>query len=326
MLEKLNYHLKRIGVLLSMAALIAGMAGCPGGYNPPPSENLEIRTWYDLDAIRDNLEGNHTLMNDLNSTTAGYEELAGPTANGGKGWYPIGIFSEGGVMRFTGSLDGQGHQICDMFINRPFPEAPDNGLGIGLIGVLGQAGVVQNIGVVNVTVTGDGFVGAVVGASYGIISNSYSTGNVTGVHYVGGLAGSIESYATVNNSYSTGNVTGVYYVGGLVGALGSSLGTLGGTVSDSYSIGIVTGNSSVGGLVGRNDYYGTASDSFWDTETSGQNISAGGVGKNTTEMQDVITFSGAAWNITAVALNETDPAYIWNIVSNVTYPFLSWEP
>ena len=40
----------------------------------------EIRTWYDLDAIRDNLCGNYTLMNDLDSTTAGYEGLASPAA------------------------------------------------------------------------------------------------------------------------------------------------------------------------------------------------------------------------------------------------------
>jgi hypothetical protein len=33
----------------------------------------------------------------------------------------------------------------------------------------------------------------------------------------------------------------------------------------------------------------------------------------------------AAWNITAVALNETNPASIWNIVDAMTYPFLSWQ-
>jgi len=66
------------------------MAGCGGGcdgYNPP-SQNLKIRTWYDLDAVRNNLRGHHILMNDLDSTTAGYEDLASPTANGGKGWQP----------------------------------------------------------------------------------------------------------------------------------------------------------------------------------------------------------------------------------------------
>jgi hypothetical protein len=30
--------------------------------------------------------------------------------------------------------------------------------------------------------------------------------------------------------------------------------------------------------------------------------------------------------MTAVALNETNPACIWNIVDAMTYPFLSWRP
>jgi len=53
--------LAKISVFLIIAALIAGMVGCDGdGYTP--SQNLEIRTWYDLDDVRDNLSGNHTLM------------------------------------------------------------------------------------------------------------------------------------------------------------------------------------------------------------------------------------------------------------------------
>jgi hypothetical protein len=43
-------------------------------------------------------------------------------------------------------------------------------------------------------------------------------------------------------------------------------------------------------------------------------------------MKNITTFSGAGWNTIAVALNETNSAYIWNIVNNVTYPFLSWQP
>jgi hypothetical protein len=42
-------------------------------------------------------------------------------------------------------------------------------------------------------------------------------------------------------------------------------------------------------------------------------------------MQEIATFSGAGWNIINVALNETNPAYIWNIVDTETYPFLSWQ-
>jgi hypothetical protein len=67
------------------------------------------------------------------------------------------------------------------------------------------------------------------------------------------------------------------------------------------------------------------SDSFWDTETSGQATSDGGTGKTTAEMQDITTFSIAGWEIIAVALNETNPAHIWNIVNNVIYPFLGWQ-
>jgi len=95
-------------------------------------------------------------------------------------------------------------------------------------------------------------------------------------------------------------------------------------VSNSYSNSNVTGHEYVGGLVGEN-YWGIVSSSFWDVETSRVEESDGGTGKNTAAMQDAATFSGAAWNITAVALNQTNVAYIWNIVNDVTYPFLSWE-
>jgi len=68
---------------------------------------------------------------------------------------------------------------------------------------------------------------------------------------------------------------------------------------------------------------GTVSDSFWDIETSGQATSDGGTGKTTAQMKDITTFSGAAWDIAAVASGVTDPAHIWNVVDGETYPFLS---
>jgi len=317
-----HYYAARVNIFLVAAALVVGMAGyggtCniyPPPYNPPPSQNLEIQTWYDLDAIRDNLAGNHTLMNDLDSTTTGYEELASPTANQGKGWEPI-EFTDPyypQTYSFTGSFDGQGYKIRDLFINRP------DEISIGLFGIVG-GGHIENIGVVNVTVTGDCEVGGLVGhIDDGAVSNSYATGSVTGErYYVGGLVGCING-ASVTNSYSTGSVTGDSWVGGLVG------GGAWATVRNSYSSSSVTGDRDVGGLVGLDFYDLTVNNSFWDIETSGQATSAGGTGKNTTEMQDITTFLGAAWNITAVALNETNPTYIWNIVNNVTYPFLSWQ-
>ncbi|MDH4068264.1 MAG: hypothetical protein OEU97_04920 [Dehalococcoidia bacterium] len=344
----------RVGIFLTVLALIAGTVGCDGN----GSQNLEIRTWHDLAAISGNLNGDYTLMNDLDSTTPGYQNLAGPTANGGKGWQPIGDLIDG----FTGSLDGQGFEIKDLFINRP------SGSCVGLFGCAN--GTVKSVGVMNANVTGYWQVGIMVGINEGTVSNSYSTGTVGGDSFVGGLVGWNEK-STLSNSYSTGNVAGDAYVGGLVGTNGGSVsnsystGNVGGdtdvgglvgsnlgnvtechatgsvignwnvgglagrnqdTVSNSYSIGNVTGTYNYGGLVGYG-VYGTVTNSFWDTETSGQPTSYGGTGLNTTQMHDFITFSGAGWDIIGV-LNPSirNLSYIWNMVNNVTYPFLSWEP
>jgi len=324
-----RYYLARIGVLLIMIALIAGMEGC---LFPPSSQDLQIRTWYDLEAIRDNLSGHHTLMNDLDSTTAGYEDLAGSTANEGKGWHPI--VGAGGDPPFTGTFDGQGYEIRDLFINLP-------GMGyVGLFSILGEGGRIEDLGVVNAHVNSTAYIGGLVGVNLGTVSNSYSTGSVTGIWSAGGLVGN--NLGTVSNSYSTGNVTSDTGVGGLAGgnsgtvsnsyatggvtgkvSAGGLVGTNNGTVVNSYSLGNVTGNSYVGGLVGYSE--GTVTNSFWNTETSGQATSAGGTGKTTAQMRNIATFS--AWNIVAVTNSSMrNPAYIWNIVNNTTYPFLSWQP
>jgi hypothetical protein len=322
--------MKRIGIFLVMVALIVGMAGCFS----TPSQNLEIQDWYDLDAIRNNLGGHHVLMNDLDSATAGYEELASPTANDGEGWQPI--IGSGGDPPFTGTFDGQGYEIRDLFINLP-------GKGyVGLFSIVGEGGRIENIGVVNANVTSNAYIGILAGSNLGTVSNSYSTGSVTGLQWVGGLVGFNFEEGTVSNSYSTGDVTSDYGVGGLAGGnigtlsnsystssvtgkegAGGLVGANSGTVSNSYSTGSVTGNDDIGGLVGYSE--GTVSDSFWDTETSGRSTSSGGTGKTTAKMQDIATFSGVEWNIIAVANTGTrNPSYIWNIVDDETYPFLSY--
>jgi len=325
-----------------------------------------------LDDVRDNLSGNHTLMNDLDSNTAGYTELASPTANQGEGWQPITAFvPHYGFTGFGGTFDGQGHEIRDLFINRP----DEN--GVALFSATLRSGVIKDLGVTNVTVTGADYVGGLVGSNTGRVINSYSSGNVTGEYRVGGLAGcsggtvfnsyssgnvtgsssvgglvgvnmgSVNNshstgsvigvddvgglvgysyYGTVSNSYSTGNATGYSDVGGLVGLNGWEAMGGGSTVGDSYSTGNVNGNQNVGGLVGKNVGTSTVSNSFWDTQTSGQATSDGGTGKNTTKMQDIATFSGAGWDICEVPDSSTpDPSCIWNIPTTPPdYPFLSW--
>ncbi|MGB5924637.1 MAG: GLUG motif-containing protein [Dehalococcoidia bacterium] len=216
----------------------------------------EIYDWYDLDAIRDNLGGSYILVNNLDSTTAGYVELASTTANGGRGWEPIqALESHASAGAFAGAFEGRGYEIRDLFINRPEED------GVGLLGSIGGGGVIENLGVVNAEVTGYSHVGGLVGWigwSGGTVSNSYSTGSVTGIRYsTGGLVG--ENDGTVSNSYSTVSVTGEEDVGGLVGC--NMLGwNHKGTVSNSYSTGSVTGGGGVGGLVGENA--GTVSNSY----------------------------------------------------------------
>ena len=340
--RKGNY-LIRLSIFLITAVSIAGTAGCDGcGYDPPPSQNLEIRSWYDLDAIRNNLAGDHILMNDLDSTTSGYTELASPTAHGGKGWQPVVIFHPHGPTAYTGfmgTFDGHGYEISGLFIDRG-----EEGY-VGLFGAVDSGGVTRDIGMVNVCVISDYDVGGLVGKNDGTVRNSYSIGNTTGRDRVGGLFGS--NTGSVSNSYSTGTVTGEWGVGGLGGdseaivrdshftgtvtANDSVGGLVGdnrgeGIVSNSYSTGSVTGTSRVGGLVGSTNY-GVVSNSFWDIETSGQFDSAGGTGQTTAQIKNITTFSGVTWNITAVANpGVRNRSYVWNIVNGVTYPFLSWQP
>jgi hypothetical protein len=216
----------------------------------------------------------------------------------------------------AGEFDGNCHSVSDLSLSL------DSVSQVGLFGYLASSGKVTQVGVDNVTIAGYRFVGGLVGGSSGTVSNSCSTGSMSGSHnsrYVGGLVG--WNAGTVGNSYSSGSVTGDMYVGGLVG--GNQ-----GTVTNSHSTGSVTGEETVGGLVGGCEVEdGTVSHSFWDIETSRQATSDGGTGKTTAEMESIASFSGAGWNITAVTNPSTrNPGYTWNIVDEHNYPFLSWQP
>jgi hypothetical protein len=271
MLGRLGFYAARVGVFLIPVALVVGMAGFDGVggvlFSPPSQnstpQNLEIRDWYDLDAIRNNLAGNHTLMNDLDFTSPGYEELASPIANQGKGWEPIGAVSVicwdspcggGGCdtewYGLNGTFDGQGYEIRGLFINRT------NENDVGLFGVVDEGGIIKDISAVDVIVVGEYYVGRLVGRNRGTVSNSHSSGNVDGYQGVGGLVG-INDQGTVSDSHCTGSVTGGRYVGGLAGI------NYRGTVSNSYSTGNVSGDGDVGGLVGVNDQ-GTVSNSYYN--------------------------------------------------------------
>jgi hypothetical protein len=179
-----------------------------------------------------------------------------------------------------------------------------------------------------------------VGVNHGTISDCSSAGNVTGIKHVGGLVGINRYYGTITNSYSSSMVTGANYVGGLIGhnenvviqcyamgsvtgerIVGGLIGVNRGRITNCYSTGSVSGNEDVGGLAGAN--YGTVRNSFWDIETSGQARSEGGMGKTTSEMHTMSTFTDAGWDFIDEMENGTED--IWKISEGLDYPHLWWE-
>lgn len=163
-------------------------------------------------------------------------------------------------------------------------------------------------------VNGYNYLGGLVGRNWGIVICCYSNGAVSSSegYYVGGLIG--WNVGTVTNSYSTARASAKWAVGGLVGSNS-------GDVNLCYSTGAVRGSSPFGGLVGYGS--GDATQSFWDTQTSGRPYSNGGTGLTTAEMQMTSTFLEAGWDFVGETENGTED--IWWILEGQDYPRLWWE-
>jgi hypothetical protein len=175
-----------------------------------------------------------------------------------------------------------------------------------------------NVQSVSEGVVGDA--GGLVGFNFfnGCISNCYAAGTVTGEKYVGGLVGN--NFGYIFNCYAIGTVAGEKYVGGLIGNH-DIWGILNPTVSQCYAACeiIADPNDSIGGLIGKS--IGQTTDSFWDIQVSGQKISAGGIGLPTAKLQDSRTYLSAGWDMTGETSNGV--ADIWTITEPNTYPQLT---
>ncbi len=161
------------------------------------------------------------------------------------------------------------------------------------------------------SVSGDAYVGGLVGqVGDGKVRMCYSRASVSGNRNVGGLVGKTGNEASeVTHCYATGSVEGNTYVGGLVGQVER------GNAYKSYSTGSVSGTQYVGGFVGHIRVLGRVSQSFWDTQTSGQTTSAGGTGKTTVQMQLRNIFISAGWDFWNT----------WEICEETNYPVLQWQ-
>lgn len=165
------------------------------------------------------------------------------------------------------------------------------------------------------TVRGYQVVGGLIGEiNDGSVAQSFATGNVLpnanwATSNFGGLVGRCDGIISV--CYALGDVEGTYRVGGLVGELNyaSSI------VSQSFAAGSVNDDSgTVGGLVGDIYYSPQVLASFWDMQTSGVTVSAGGTGLNTNQMKTSAPFVNAGWDFSST----------WGIDTNNSYPYLLW--
>lgn len=286
----------------------AEAAGFSGGIGTA-ADPWQVASWKELDNIRNFLNDHFIQVADLSSNTEGYDDYAGGGSNDGKGWLPLGTFSE----NFKGSYDGNGYKIADLIVNRGGQNY------VGLFGWTAQASI-THIALENATITGKNSTGALVGKyENGTIENCYTTGTVFGQSYVGGMLGVVDN-AMIKNCYSTVSVSADYIIGGLVGWLinnsriencyttgsvsgGDSAGGFTGrsnnsTVENCYAAGSVSGGNSVNGFEGSN-VLSAIQNSFWDNEMA-PGLPDDGRGKSTLEMKSKQTFEAANWDLQAV--------------------------
>jgi hypothetical protein len=263
-----------------------------------PDEPYLISTADELNSIGHNprlMAAHFKLIDDIDLADADFFIIASPL-------YP-----------FRGTFDGNGHTISN------FSYTSADATCIGLVGYAVGAEI-KDLGLIgpNVNVERGNFHGCLVGhLDTGSITNCYvETGSISGNDYVGGLLGS--NSGTITNCYFTGDVYGHNTVGGLVGEnsgtvtncrsscsvngsdnTGGLVGDNGGSVMISYTNATVKGYDEVGGLVGSNWRQGEIVNCYAKGGVVGHRYVGGLVGSNATGRVFIIT--GTIYNCYSAA-------------------------
>ena len=263
-----------------------------GGGSGTPRDPYLIENVHQLQAMRDDLFAHYALASDIDaSETREWNDGAGFDPVGENPNYPY------YDTPFSGSLDGRGFVINELYIN-------STDIAVGLFGFIGEDGEVTDVGLVDVDIRGDRGVGSLAGSNRGTVENSYATGNVSGSSGIGLLLGG--NGGTVLNSYTNGYVNALHnfgsYAGGLIG--GNSFGI----IENSYSNSDVFSNGGfVGGLVGENNG-GAIVNSFATGDVSGDNRVGGLIGG---------TALGATINNTYATGNVSGSTYVGGLVGEL---------
>ena len=147
------------------------------GDGAPNSNQSDYRTAFSLPGTDNNTcPGGclgYVLTSNLDFAGTEWEDPNGGTFTGTherNGWPSIGNSSN----RFTATFEGNSHTISNLYIDRSSLDY------IGLFGSLGSGAHVRNLEIEGGSVTGDDYVGGLVGDSQGNISGCSSSASVTG--------------------------------------------------------------------------------------------------------------------------------------------------
>jgi hypothetical protein len=251
-------------IVLFFPASLFAFSGKGTGTEEDPYQITNVQQ---LQEMKDDLEANYILMNDIDASETRNWNIADhddnpATPDSAMGFEPVG--------KFRGYLDGKGSEITSLYINRPVETE------VGLFGsCLLVNNVIKNIKMDAHYIVGQDKVGSLCGyIEHGVtlkIENCVSYGKVIGRNYIGGLIGTMYTegmgvFGGIKNSYTSGAVRGNDYVGGFAGfcyaercasdceviASGEYKGGFAGVcvASGCYATGDVFGSNLTGGFAG----------------------------------------------------------------------------
>lgn len=329
---------KIILVLLVMFFLLAvvpafALAGSGTETDPYQISNLD-------DLVE--LSEDDTLWDNYFIQTADIDASETISMNDSLGFSPIGYDEN---ISFTGTYNGQGFVINNLYIDRPTSQY------IGLFGYINNA-IIINLGVINASVKGKQQVGILAGRATGThigytaayssdistINNCFTSGSVEGyvdidliplfdfyIYYagIGGLIGYADR-TFIHSCYSESSVIGQDAVAGLVGRVNS-----GTTILNCYTNSIINGNSRVGGLVGFLGYSSQGLKNGYSISSVNGNKYVGGIyGKSIgSSVRGCFSVDSAYLNMqdSTLYLNSGwDFVNIWSINDSINngYPYL----
>ena len=280
--------------------------------------SLAVSNDHQLQLMSYDVNAGYHIVRDIDAKATG-------TVGGGM-WNVSGFSPIGNGALFGGSLDGHGHTISNLTVGNSSPFS-------GMFGIIGETGVVRNVGLDNAVVTGFIQSGALAAENRGTIDNVYANAKVTSQglgNGVGGLVGL--NRGTISNAYTSGTVS---TTGPMMGQVGGMVGNNFGSINKSYStskINTIIPFPGNGALVGTNT--GSVNDSFAaSTDAAGSPVSVmplqligsnGGAVNATSGMKtyaqltQLSTFKDAGWDIDNVGGTGTT----WRMYEGSATPLL----